>query len=72
MAQQGQIHVYNGAFPFKPNIPGKAWAWDSAGGTTNSPWDSGVKYAKDLNSAWIAQRPDNGDYVYVVQLRTIE
>lgn len=66
-AQQGQIHVYKGqSFPQNPTDNSAAWNWD----TSNSPWDTGLRYGSDWYCAYIAQSPPNGPYVYMIQLTT--
>ena len=68
-AQQGQLHVYNNSsFPNNPQDDTKAWFWD-----TNSPtntWDTGLPWGTGWYCAWIAEKPANGPYTYVVQTIT--
>ncbi|AOZ49290.1 hypothetical protein [Chromobacterium vaccinii] len=67
-AQQGQIHVYDGtSFPSNPQDKTKKWTWDDA---QNTPWDSGLPWGSNWYCAYIAERPPNGPYAYVVQVIT--
>ena len=67
-AQQGQISVYKGeTFPSNPQDDRKEWKWDDF---TNDPWDTNLPWGTDWCCAWIAEKPPNEDYVYVVKLRT--
>lgn len=66
-AQQGQIHVYKGSsFPSNPQEDLKTWNWDDQ----KSPWDTGLQWGTGWHCAWVAQKPSNGPYTYVVKVIT--
>jgi len=67
-AQQGQISVYKGGgFPGNPQDNREKWSWDNE---NNQNWDTGLPWGTDWYCAWIAEKPPNGPYTYVVQLIT--
>ncbi|MEP0266873.1 hypothetical protein [Dokdonia sp.] len=67
-AQQGQLHVYSGNdFPSNPQDETKAWKWDT---DKNNPWDTGQRWGTGWHCAWIAEKPSNGPYTYVVKIIT--
>ena len=67
-AQQGQVHVYTGNdFPANPHDETwVAWAWD----TQQSPLDTNLPWGTGWHCAWIAEKPDNGPYTYLVKVIT--
>ncbi|OEJ98734.1 hypothetical protein A8C32_05930 [Flavivirga aquatica] len=66
-AQQGQIHVYKGnSFPSDPKKDTKAWTWDDK----NNPWNTKLPWGTGWHCAWIAEKPSNGPYTYVVKIVT--
>lgn len=67
-AQQGQITVYNSDyFPANPQDNVRMWTWDDS---NNSPWNTGLPWGTNWYCAYMAQKPENGPYAYVVQAIT--
>lgn len=67
-AQQGQIHVYDtNSFPTNPQDNTKKWSWDDQ---NNHNWNTGLPWGTNWYCAYIAEKPSNGPYAYVVQTVT--
>lgn len=68
-AQQGQLRVYSGDhFPTDPTHDMQAWTWDTSSET--NIWNTRQNWGTGWYCAWIAEKPINGPYTYVIQAIT--
>jgi hypothetical protein len=67
-AQMGQIHVYSSNyFPSNPQDDTRGWCWEDQ---HDHNWNTGLPWGTNWYCGYIAEKPSNGPYVYVVHTIT--